>query len=98
MGGSSSHNHFRRRLSTGRFVAHRLGTDGKHVKSAVMYNPLSTPVAPVIGASAMLAYLFVPFKSGSKAPVHVIAATFGASLAVVTTSSLFYYRLCNTKS
>ena len=63
-----------------------------------MCDPLRTPAAPVIGASAMLAYLFLPFKSGSKAPVHVIAATFGASLAVVTTSSLLYYRLCDSKS
>lgn len=63
-----------------------------------MYDPLRTPVAPVIGASAMLAYLFVPFQSGSKAPVHVIAATFGASLTVVTTASLLYYRLCNAKA
>ena len=44
-------------------------------------------------SSAMLAYLFIPFKSGTKAPPHVIAATFGASLAAVASASYMYTRL-----
>ena len=58
-----------------------------------MPDPLATPVASVVGASAMLAYLFIPFKSGTKAPSHVIAATFGASLAAVASASYMYTRL-----
>ena len=60
-----------------------------------MPDPLATPVASVVGASAMLAYLFIPFKGGTKAPPYVIAATFGASLATVTYASYLYTRLSN---
>ena len=57
-----------------------------------MRDPLSTPVVPVIGASAMLAYLFIPFDGGTKAPRPIIAATFGASVAFVTAASYLYSR------
>lgn len=43
--------------------------------------------ATVIGASAMVAYLFVPFKSGTKPPTPVLAAHFAAALVSVGASA-----------
>ena len=43
--------------------------------------------ASVIGASAIVAYLFVPFKSGTKPPTPVIAAHFAGALVAVSAVS-----------
>jgi hypothetical protein len=54
-------------------------------------------VAPTIGASAILAYLFIPFTQGTKPPTAVVARVFATSLTTVVVSEAVYARLCKAR-
>ena len=45
-------------------------------------------VTSVIGASAILAYLFLPFENGTKPPCSVVACYFVWALAAVSAARL----------
>lgn len=49
--------------------------------------PTRANAATVIGASAMLAYLFIPFRSGCKPPFPHVLGHFAVALGVVVASS-----------
>ncbi len=53
-----------------------------------------TPVPSTIGASAMLAYLFIPFDRGTKPPTAVVAGAFAMSLTAVAVATALYNRVC----
>lgn len=49
--------------------------------------PVRANAATVIGASAMLAYLFIPFRSGCKPPFSHVLGHFAVALSVVVVST-----------
>ena len=51
-------------------------------------NPYNVPT--IIGASAILAYLFIPFQSGTKPAFRVVLAHFCTALTTVVVCTLLF--------